>query len=305
MTPDFYGYIPDGPSRTLIFGCMIMNSALLLLSRSFCAALMMVMGGRYFVWCSAVDMGLYLLLKVMRKDFAHWFPVDGFLGILVSATMRFVIKAVSDYTGIIQFRGPAEMGGAYWSVNMIIAIASPFAAVAFYFANPAPDDVKLTVEAALRIVCSLSGAWLFSLVLFFALIKKEYRRTFWSLETGNEWAMSRFREDNTEGIKAGLLNINMKKWKPVEGEVKEWIQDNWERWEEEQPEFFTEVWKSRVPDDMLPPAELRRQKVAGGGQRRRSSLGVLVGGGAPSRRGSATVAPFNEGVVTLGDDDEG
>jgi hypothetical protein len=36
----------------------------------------------------------------------------------------------------------------------------------------------------------------------------------------------------------------------------------------------------------------------------KSSLGLLVGGRAPIRRGGVTVAPFNEGVDTLGDDEE-
>ena len=39
QSPDFYGYIPDDGSRTVIFGCMILNSALLLLIQIFSAAL--------------------------------------------------------------------------------------------------------------------------------------------------------------------------------------------------------------------------------------------------------------------------
>ena len=39
--PGFYGYIPDtATSRTLLFGCMIVNGALLLLLRSVSMALL-------------------------------------------------------------------------------------------------------------------------------------------------------------------------------------------------------------------------------------------------------------------------
>ena len=48
-SPDFYGYIPDGGSRTVIFGCMVINSSLLLLIRSFSAAMLMLVKMRYLV----------------------------------------------------------------------------------------------------------------------------------------------------------------------------------------------------------------------------------------------------------------
>jgi hypothetical protein len=300
-TPDFYGYIPDGPSRTLIFGCMVMNGALLLLSRSFCAALLALVGKNYFVWYSACDVGLYLLLKVLRKDFTYWVPVDGPLGGLISVIMRVVFKTVTDYTGIVQFRGSAEMGGIYWSINLIAAVvAVPFAAVTFYFADsaPTPDNVKLTKETAWRIVGSLSGAWLFFFVLFLMLMKKEYRKTFFSLETGNEWAMSFFLKGDTDAKRVKPLRLNKIKWKKIRPEMKEFVMENWDGWEEERPEFFTEAFKKRVPDDMLPRIELRRQTIAGGGQRRQSSFGEMLR--ASGRLGSATIVPTAEEAAGVG-----
>ncbi len=281
-----------------------MNGSLLLLSRSFCAATLMLVEKKFFVWYSAFEMGLYLLQKALRRDFAYWMPVNGALSSFVSVIMRVGVKAVADYTGIVQFRGSAEMGGIYWSFNMIIAIASPFAAVSFYFAKTAPDTVELARNTAWRIVGSLSGSWLFFFLLFFMLMKKKYRKTFFSFETGNEWAVSFFLKGDTDAKRVKPLRLNKRKWKKIRPQMKEFVLENWEAWEEEQPEFFTEAFKKRVPDDMLPPAEMRKQKVQGGGQRGKSSLVELMGEVAPSRRGSATVVPFNEGVDTLGDDDD-
>jgi hypothetical protein len=305
-TPDFYGYIPDGLSRTLIFGCMVVNGALLLLSRSFCAAMLMLVGKRYFVGYSALDMGLYLLQKVLREDFTYWMPVEGGLGYLVSVIMRVIFKIVTDYTGIVQFRGAAEMGGIYWSINMIVAIAAPFAAVAFYFAKTAPAAAVLAKKTAWRVVGSLSGSWLVFFLLFLFLMKKKYRRTFFSWETGFEWAQNFFLKGETDDVKSAVLGCNRKQWKAIEGDVKAWVLDGWDEWEETTPGFFTDVFKSSLDDDWLSAAELRKQKVAGGGQRRRSSLGELMGGSVRERRGSATVVPFNNGVDThVRDGDEG
>jgi hypothetical protein len=282
---------------------MVMNGALLLLSRSFCAALLMLVETKYFIWYSAFDMGLYLLQKVLRGDFTYWIPADGPLGFLVSVIMRVGMKSVTDYTGIVQFRASAELGGIYWTFNMLVAVAVPFEAVAFYF-RTSPAVVVLAKETAWRIAGSLSGAWLVFFFIFLLLMKSEYRRSFFSFETGSRWAQAYFLEGKTDLEKAAMFTISMKKWKPVEQEAKLWVQDSWEGWEEEQPAWFTEVWKSRVPDDWLSAVELRRQKLAGGGQRRRSSLfGGLTS--VTEKRGNTTVVPFNEeGVDVLGSDDD-
>jgi hypothetical protein len=46
--PGFYGYIPDSAGgRTIIFGCMILQAALLFLVRSVSTAFLAVVDGRY------------------------------------------------------------------------------------------------------------------------------------------------------------------------------------------------------------------------------------------------------------------
>ena len=112
MQPDFYGYIPDeGAARTLLLVCMTLNSALMLLVRSFSAAMLMLVKKRYFVAYMAGDMALYLLQKVARGDFHYWIPVDGAIGLFLSLLMRVCVKTTTDFTGVIQFRADAELGG--------------------------------------------------------------------------------------------------------------------------------------------------------------------------------------------------
>jgi hypothetical protein len=65
----------------------------------------------------------------------------------------------------------------------------------------------------------------------------------------------------------------------IRDDVKAWTLENWERWEEEKPEWFSDAWKAKIDDDMIPPASLRRLN-GGGSQRRRSSLGDILGVGA-------------------------
>ncbi len=304
-TPEFYGYIPDGASRTVIFLCMIFNGMLLLLSRSFCMAMLMLVEKKYFIWYSACDMGFYILLKIVRGDFWYWFPATGSSGLFVSFLMRVVNKNLTDYTGIVHFRGAAELGGLFWTLNMFMAILTPFAAIKLYYAITKLQDYVLEERVAWALASSLSVSWILFFILFLMLMNKKYRWTFFTTETGNDWAMSFFLKGDTDAKRAKPLRLNENKWRKIRPQMKEFVLDNWEKWEEEQPDFFTEAFKKRVPDDMLPRAEMRKQKAAGGGQRRRSSLGELMGGSVRERRGSATVVPFNEGVDVVGNDDEG
>ena len=57
-----------------------------------------------------------------------------------------------------------------------------------------------------------------------------------------------------------------------EDEVREWVISNWDKWESEKPDWWTDIQKSLIPDDMLSAAALESEKKRGGGQRRRSSI---------------------------------
>ena len=92
-------------------------------------------------------MGLYLTQKVLRGDLWYWVPVDGIAGFGVALLMRVGIKLVTDYTGVIQFRHSGELGGAYWTMNMLSALASSFVAVSSYH-NSAKEEVVLKEDVS-------------------------------------------------------------------------------------------------------------------------------------------------------------
>ena len=120
--PDFYGYIPDAASsRTLIFGCMIINGALLLLVRSVSMALLAMVGGKWVLLYLVSDMGLYFMYKILRRDLWHWIALEGAASVVESAVERIMVKVLVDFTGVIQFRGAGEMGGAYFTLNSVRA----------------------------------------------------------------------------------------------------------------------------------------------------------------------------------------
>ena len=250
----------------MIFGCMIMNSALLLLIRSFSAAMLMLVNKRYFAMYLAGDMSLYLLQKVARGDFYYWFPLNGALGLFASLIMRLGVKTVTDFTGVIQFRGDAELGGLFWTLNMFLALAASFVCV---WIGDGERTEWMFVGAA-------SGAFTLSFGLFLLLTKKGYRRTFFTTKTGCDWAMDFFLKGEDDEAKQNVLGCNKKMWKAIRGEVKEWVGEGWWRWEADRPEWYTESWIAKVPPDMIPTEAKQAARDIRASSHRRSSLGALV-----------------------------
>jgi hypothetical protein len=104
-------------------------------------------------------------------------------------------------------------------------------------------------------------------------MKKQFRSTFWSMETGNEWVQSYFIQGGSDDVKWWTLGFNKAKWKAIEPQVKEWVGAGWMGWEREKPDWFTDNWKSRVPADWVPKDGKSEHKRAQESERRRSIAG--------------------------------
>ena len=100
---------------------MIINGALLLLVRSVSMALLAMVGGQWVLVYLVSDMGLYFMYKILRRDLWHWIALEGAPSVVESVLERLIVKVLVDYTGVIQLRGAAEMGGSYFTFNMVQA----------------------------------------------------------------------------------------------------------------------------------------------------------------------------------------
>jgi hypothetical protein len=173
-----------------------------------------------------------------------------------------------------------------------MALVASFLATYVYYASLEEDEDAVMKEGdAWMLVGGLSGLWVSFFFVFLLLMKSKFRATFFSLQTGHSWVKSFFLDHEEDRIKMFLHGQNRKLWASIREDVKAYTLDNWERWEEEKPEWFNDAWKAGVDDDMIPPASLGRLN-GGASERRRSSLGDLLGGRAG---GSVRVAPIAGG----------
>ena len=126
-------------------------------------------------------------------------------------------------------------------------------------------------------------------------MRKYYRSTFWSMETGNVWIQSYFLYGESDTIKKYVLDFNKAKWKAVEPQVKEWVGEGWMGWERDKPDWFTDNWKSRVPVDWVPKEGKAEHKRAKESERRRSIAGS-------ARKGSVLYESAKKLVNVMGVD---
>ena len=79
-SPDFYGYIPARAiKRALTFVSMMLFTAAMLLIRCMTIVVLGLVGKKWVALYMGADMGLFLLVKILRGDFWYWAPIDGLI----------------------------------------------------------------------------------------------------------------------------------------------------------------------------------------------------------------------------------
>ena len=100
--PEFYGYVPDGSrTRALLFCTMILISSVQVLLK---AVVMIVFGMvdlKYAVYYLIGDLVFFLTVKLFRKDFLYWVPLEGGLAVLCSVFARGLVKLIVDFSGVM------------------------------------------------------------------------------------------------------------------------------------------------------------------------------------------------------------
>jgi len=144
LGPNYYGYMPN-ENRLLVFVLMVFMSGSHVLMKLLACSLMLRVNKIWFWMYMAMDMGVYFLYKIARGDFRYWVPFVGIGSWAVSILSRIGIKVITDFTLIVQFRGQMELGGMYWTMNMILNQLFCFISVFLYkrFA-----DTRNTIENA-------------------------------------------------------------------------------------------------------------------------------------------------------------
>ena len=142
-------------------------------------------------------------------------------------------------------------------------------------------------------VSCLFAVWLASGVTFVAIIKREYLDTFIGGDTAATFNRKVFLalKDDQEKEKSFYFDNHPDVNRLFIDELKQWTMSNWRRFEDTKPEWFTDGWIERVPNDYMPfEFRVKYKKTKGRvddpkNMERRGSVSVreLLGGESASR----------------------
>jgi hypothetical protein len=209
-----------------------------------------------------------------------------------------VVKIIVDFTSIMHFRHPYEVGGAYWLFGLVLTMGSLPGSIfiaSSYVSEKTIDIASLIVDYFIPITT-------LCFAVFFLNIERKYWHTFWSTKKSKDMSMAFFLEGESDEVKFLVLTRSRHHWVSIEGDIKKWVELNWAKWEEEQPEWFTDVRKATVPVDFIPSdGDARRRESV-----RRASVDAEAKGGlagalrASIRRASVGGADGGD-IIEVGD----
>ena len=112
--------------------------------------------------------------------------------------------------------------------------------------------MSISSEQLKASIVSLITIFLISFTLFMLKMERKYVWTFFSTETGHGKAKRLFRTGKTDFEKSLITTNNKRLWTSIQGEVAEWLDLNWDRWERDKPDWFNTLFIASVDEDILP-----------------------------------------------------
>ena len=257
----FYGFVPlSGVGLYVVRTAMFLLSFCQLSSKSVQVAILIHLGGKtmaIFVIC--IETFLFLLYKVLRRDFRYRYKIYGMHGWLYSFFLRVGIKIIVDFTGMLHGRHPLEMGGLYFFFNMVWTQLSLFGILAVRDNFEAPQDDKSDGNEELWIRSNrlwvlaliLLGLWTLAICLLFKFSVKSYRATFISSQTGPQFNRARFNTGEDE-VMITIFKDHKSYYKDYETEIILWIEESWQTWHSDHPKWLTKVVLDSIPRIYIP-----------------------------------------------------
>ena len=131
---------------------------------------------------------------------------------------------------------------------------------------------KIYEEMLWIMFACLCGLFLTSSLAFVWLIDRKYLDSFFSTATGPQFAVVKYNTATTDFQRMNVLKYYPTYYDELKVQVQELIDENWEDWMKDRPEWLTDNVIASIPDEYLPKTEVNRLEDEGGGKRRRSSV---------------------------------
>ena len=157
----------------------------------------------------------------------------------------------------LSFSDPNEIGGLYWILCLLLGQATSFVAV-YLYSSVGTIHKAFKDDDLWAFVGVLEASFVIFFAMFVATMDQKYRRTFFSRVTAKQYNIMSFREATSDKARHDVFGLHPSYYRSIRVEVKQWVRQNYNTWLEENPEWFTERLRTRIPIDMIPEGEVKR-----------------------------------------------
>jgi len=295
-------HLRDARLALVLMASILLNLTSAVAVRTFTFACGIVFGFRGVLALAVLVFAPFFVMKFARNDIYRWHLTDFRFGAVFAVVTNLVLLGFFNFTGHLASRHPHTLGGMFFTCSSLFSLVLMYAAGSVLAAEVerAGDDVTgmaadfIKEGHLVQAMTTLSLTFVVSFVVMLLSLTPEARGSFFSTESAAAATRLFYLKGETDEQKSFILHFNPAQWRSIREEVKSWVLENFERWEEEKPEWFDLKFRKRVPVDMLPPSHARKlQEVAA---EKESCLSAIFGGflpsiynaGEPACKGSAT-----------------
>ena len=263
IDPKLYGYVPtaaNGANRQNY--AMVAFFSSYMGSNMFALAVLIVSASKWAVFVPCWFALEFCVLLGVRASLGNWrFYKKGADGAGPSLLLHLVMYIALLACPFPLIRNPVFLTPRVYSFGLLYQLLSNFVFVGIaYHSFEGCEILRETTAWAIlflsTVVCVVSGA------VAFYYVPKNLRGTFYGHFTWKEYVATFYwnearhavvrniEMDTQEGIRATLPLRFSIYYLPV-AELREFYMENWERWEIDQPEWFDEEFKKRIPKELL------------------------------------------------------
>ncbi|GMI12792.1 hypothetical protein TrLO_g519 [Triparma laevis f. longispina] len=101
--------------------------------QGFIRLLLSTKGTSFAIAILLAEMALYYVIKFMRGDIWYWAPMNSPTKRIFNIVLNvFLIKLAVDWSLVVQFRHPQEVGGAYFTFSIVVTMAIGLLSLIFF-----------------------------------------------------------------------------------------------------------------------------------------------------------------------------
>ncbi len=150
-----------------------------------------------------------------------------------------------------------------------------FVAAFLYLNSEVPN--KLDGRTVWGMLSYIEISLLICFSAFLMNINPKYIWTFFTTATAKATTVELFHSGTNDAMKIDIFKSHPSYYAGIRKELKDWVGDNWSRWNEEKEEWFTSKVICNISNEFIPQNAVKELEKCG--RRKSSALEQLIGGG--------------------------